>query len=305
VDVLTDVISTIRIKSALYARVEARAPWGIGFEVKDVIKFCLVARGNCCLVMEESGPLFLAEGDFFLTTGGAKYSIRDLPQSPFQPVEDVLGRPGRGVGELVRIGGTGASTTLLNGLLAFDMPDGAYFLKLLPQLIVIRREQAQRSGFAIYLERLRIEAEDETPGAQLVSNWLGGILFVHAIRAYAAEKDSRGLGWLSALSDRQIASALHAMHKGVANRWTVRELAAEAGMSRSGFAERFRDRVGTSPLEYLADWRMHLAMGLLRDHSKKLSLIAANLGYESEVAFSKAFKKRTGFTPSAYRHHKR
>ena len=143
-DVLTDVLSTMRASSVLYARIEASAPWGIRFEVRGVVKFCLVVSGSCCLTMKESEPRFLSEGDFFMTTGGAKYFVSDRPESPSQPVEEVLGGRDRGVSEIVRIGGNGASTTLLNGLVSLDVPDAAYFLKLLPRLILLPQEQAHR-----------------------------------------------------------------------------------------------------------------------------------------------------------------
>lgn len=255
--------------------------------------------------MDGSAPLFLSEGDFVLTTAGANYTLCDQPGSPSQSLREVFGESRRGVSQAVQIGGDGATTTLLNGILTFDAPDEAYFLDLLPQLILIRQEQALRLGFAIYMQRLSMEVEDSSPGAQLVSNWLGGILFVHSVRAYAISQDGQRSGWLGALSDRKIASALHAMHERVSHRWTVQELAEVAGMSRSGFAELFKVRVGKSPLEYLSDWRMHLAKRFLRDESQKLSLIASNLGYDSDTAFSKAFKHRTGSTPSEYRNRKK
>ena len=303
-DVLTDVLGTMRVSSMLYARIEATAPWGVGFEVKHVVKFCLVARGGCCLTMEGSGPLFLSEGDFFLTSR-ARYCVCDSPGSPVRPVEEILsqaeGRTGQSVGKPVHIGGPGPATTLLNGLLSFEGPDQAYFLDLLPRLIIVRREQALRWGFEVYLQRLSIEAQDPTPGAQLVANWLGGILFVHSVRGYAGSEEGRQPGWLGALSDRRIAAGLHAMHERVDHRWTVGELAKVAGMSRSGFAQSFRERVGKSPLEYLSDWRMHLAQRFLQQEGQKLSWIASRLGYDSDTAFSKAFKARTGTTPSEYR----
>ena len=299
-DVLTDVLSTMRASSVLYGRIEASAPWGIAFEVHHALKFCLVSQGKCCLVMEGSAPQFLSEGDFFLTTGGARYTVCDAPGSSSRPLMEVFGEERRGVSQAIQMGGGGANTTLVNGILTFDTPDEAYFLDALPPLILIRRDQALRLGFAFYMERLSVEVEDPPPGVQLVANWLGGIVFVHAVRAYAGS-DGQRPGWLGALSDPRVAAALHAMHQRVAHRWTVQELAWVAGMSRSGFAEWFKARVGKPPLEYLSDWRMHLAKRLLHQDKEKLSSVASQLGYDSDTAFSKAFKSRTGATPTEYR----
>lgn len=300
-DLLTEVFSTLRPTGVLYAKIEALAPWGLDFEVRDVVKFCLLTRGGAYLTLSGQEPIPLQAGDFVLTTGGAKYTLQDQPESVVVPIEEVVQRPGRGVSELIRIGQTGSTTMLLNGLMAFEEPDGAYFLKLLPQWLIIRREQAERFGFAIYLERLIFEAQAATPGAQLVANWLAGILFVHAVRAYIFSGDYLPSGWLGALSDRQISAALCAMHARVAQRWTVQEMAKEAGMSRSGFAKRFVEKVGQPPLDYLTAWRMHLALSLLKRADLKLAVVAARLGYESDTAFAKVFKKRYGMTPSRYR----
>ena len=304
-DVLTDVLSTMKVSSILYARIEASAPWGIDFEVHHAVKFCLVARGQCCLLRKDAPPLLLSEGDFVLTTAGAQYTLCDQPGSPSLSVKEVFGDSRHGVSQATFIGGGGETTTLLNGILAFDVPDEAYFIDLLPQLVLIHQEQSSRLGFAVYMQRLSVEVEDSSPGAQLVSNWLGGILFVHAIRVHADSPEGQRSGWLGALSDRKIAAALHTMHERVAHRWTVQELAETAGMSRSGFAEGFKAKVGKAPLEYLSDWRMHLAKRLLLDERQNLALIASSLGYDSATAFSKAFKARTGTTPSEYRTQKK
>ena len=307
-DVLTDVLSTMRVSSVLYGRIEAAAPWGISFTVQHVLKFCLVARGSCYLTMAGGEPVALSEGDFVLTSSGAKYSICDFPGNPTRPIAEILhgagrreGRTDQGVNTAIQTGGKGLNTSLVNGLLAFDTPDKAYFLDLLPQLIIIRQEQAERLGFAIYMQRLSIESADPSPGAQLVANWLGGIVFVHALRAYAALENGKNSGWLGALSDRKIAIALDAMHQQLAHAWTVQQLAELAGMSRSGFAEWFKRGVGKAPLDYLTDWRMHVAKRALWEGKQKLSQIAADVGYGSDTAFSKAFKSRTGTTPTEYR----
>lgn len=296
-DALSRVFSTLRMSSTLYARIDASAPWGLVFNVHQAIKFCLVAQGNCALVVEGDEALSLNEGDFFLTTNGARYRLCDDPRSPSRTLEGVLG-PHRDVGKVVAFGGPGATTVLLNGILTFEGGEGGFVVGLLPRLIVIRRDEAQRLGFGVYVERLAAEVGGGA-GAQLVANWLAGILFVHAVRAHALGEGATS-GWLAALAEPGVAEALHHMHDRVAHRWTVEALAQVAGMSRSGFALRFKALVGRAPLEYLTQWRMHLAQGLLRGPDK-LARVAASVGYDSETAFSKAFQRLTGTTPSAWR----
>lgn len=201
----------------------------------------------------------------------------------------------------MRVGGPGEPTTLFNGIATFDRWQAGHLVDLLPPFLVVRRDQAERLGFRVYMEQLAREVDDPSPGAQLVADWLAGILLVHALRAYAATEEGRRSGWLGALSHPPIASALQAIHERLDHPWTVGELAEVAAMSRSSFAEAFRARVGSSPLEYLTTWRMQVAAGILRDENQKLSQIASRVGYESDTAFSKAFKRKTGMTPSEYR----
>jgi transcriptional regulator GlxA family with amidase domain len=141
----------------------------------------------------------------------------------------------------------------------------------------------------------------EVPGSQLVTNRVADILFIQTIRAYLASGTSTKLGWLRALSDQQIGAALSAMHAGIDQPWTVASLATAAGMSRSAFALRFKELVGESPLEYLTRWRMYRAGRLLRESDRKLIDVAKLVGYDSDVAFHKAFKRIQGYSPGAYR----
>lgn len=139
-------------------------------------------------------------------------------------------------------------------------------------------------------------------GSGLVVSRLADIIFVQAVRAHIDTLDAETeTGWLAALSDRRVGAALHLLHKDVAANWTVEALAAAAGMSRSGFALRFKEKVGESPLEYLTRWRMFRAGHLLRHTDKPLVEVAGSVGYESEAAFNKAFKRSSGAAPGAYR----
>ncbi len=152
------------------------------------------------------------------------------------------------------------------------------------------------------LERLRQELLDPQPGGSLVAQDLAHMMLVQALRLHLAEGVRGGVGWLFALADQQMSAAITAMHEAPGYRWTLQELAGRAGMSRSIFAMKFKATVGKSPMEYLTRWRMMLAGDRLANSSEALSAIALSLGYESESAFSTAFKRVMGCSPRKYDH---
>jgi AraC-like DNA-binding protein len=147
---------------------------------------------------------------------------------------------------------------------------------------------------------MRDELREPRPGGFLVAQQLATMLFVQAIRLHVADDMSNGVGWLFALADKQMSAAINAMHADAAHRWTLQELAQHAGMSRTTFALRFKDTVGASPMDYLAQWRMLRAGDRLVNSSDPVSVIARSLGYESESAFSTAFKRVMGCSPRQY-----
>jgi AraC-like DNA-binding protein len=150
------------------------------------------------------------------------------------------------------------------------------------------------------LERLGQELREPQPGGFLVAEHLAYLMLVQALRLHLAEGLKGGVGWLFALGDRQMSAAITAMHDDPAHRWTLQQLAQIAGMSRSIFAQKFKDTVGEPPMEYLLRWRMTLAGDKLVDSSDPISVIALSLGYESESAFGKAFKRVMGCSPRQY-----
>jgi AraC-like DNA-binding protein len=166
-------------------------------------------------------------------------------------------------------------------------------------LIVHLQSETDREALRWAFDRMRQELVDLKPGSFLIVQQLVYMIFVQALRLHLDE--GKGVGWLFALSDRHAGAAITAIHREPARRWTVAEFAAEAGMSRSGFAARFRQLVGDGPIEYLTRWRM-LVAGRSLSRGESIGAIARSLGYESESAFSTAFKRVTGSTP---RHHAR
>ena len=300
-DVLTDIFSTVRASSVINARVDGYAPWGIDFEVWDAVKFSLVVSGQACLTAPGVPPRLLSEGDFVVSSHGSRYGLADSAETVQVPADRVFQGIRESVDRTIRLGGSGGLTVLLNGKLTFDPSASGFIARFVPPLLVVPQVIAERLGFALYLERLGAEAADEQMGGQLIAGWLGGILLIHSLRAYALSDEGARRGGLVALEDRQLAQALQAMHQNVARAWTVETLAAEAGLSRSGFAARFQQKMGTPPLQYLNEWRQQLALQALRDPGTSLAELAGQLGYESYAAFSKAFRKRTGRPPSAWK----
>jgi transcriptional regulator GlxA family with amidase domain len=174
--------------------------------------------------------------------------------------------------------------------------------RLLPELILIKADQAQTVALHATLQLLASEMAEPAPGSEVMVNRLADILFIQCVRAHiASSSESCKTGWLRAIFDPKIGAALKAMHERVENPWTVESLAATAGMSRSAFALRFKELLGETPLEYLTNWRMYKATGLMQEDDKKLFEVAKSVGYDSDAAFSKAFKRVLGVAPREYR----
>src|SRR5260370_41601328 len=174
--------------------------------------------------------------------------------------------------------------------------------RLLPELILVKADQAQSLALHSTLQLLASEMAEPAPGSEVMVNRLADILFIQCGRAHiASSSENCKSGWLRAIFDPKIGVALKAMHEQVENQWTVEGLASAAGMSRSAFALRFKELLGETPLEYLTNWRMYKATGFLQDGDKKLFEVAKSVGYHPDAAFSKAFNPELGVAPRKYR----
>ena len=187
----------------------------------------------------------------------------------------------------------------VGGYFAFTGKHAGILLGVLPPIVHIRKE-SDKAALRWSLERMMQELREPQPGGFLVAQHLAYMMLVQALRLHLAEGLRGGVGWLFALADKQMSAAINAMHDDPAHRWTLQELAKRAGMSRSTFALKFKQTVGASPMEYLTRWRMLLAGDRLTNSSDPISVIALSLGYESESAFSTAFKRVMGCSPRQY-----
>jgi AraC-like DNA-binding protein len=317
VDPITDIFKTMHVAAVVHSRLEATAPWGLmrsaselegktvnseGTKISplQLAHFGMVSRGNCWLAVEGiQDPMPLTGGDCFLLAPGISYSLRDNTHTRTKSFCEVAPKERTNV---IHYGGGGAPTTIISGFLSFEALSLKPITQLLPGLILIKADQARTFALHTTLQLLAGEMSEQAPGSEVVANRLAEVLFIQAIRAHIASgNESCKRGWLRAIFDPQIGAALTSIHNNVNRPWTVESLAEAAGMSRSAFAERFKGQLGQTPLEYVTEWRMQKAVQLLQQRDKKLVDVAQSIGYESDAAFSKAFKRVVGLTPGEYR----
>jgi len=298
VDPLSDVLSLLKPRSYISAGLDAGGDWAIRFDAPKGVKFNAIVRGTCWVAVDgDDRPHRLDEGDCFLLTKGRPFVLAsDLSVRPIDadPIYSAAAN------NIATCNG-GGSFFLVGGRFDFRGDQAGILFGALPPVVQVRNASAQASVLQWSLTQLAAEVRDPQPAGVLVAEHLAHIMLVQVLRLYLASQNGEGVGWLFALSDKRIGPVVTAMHADPAHRWTLRELATQAGMSRSAFAERFRQVVGATPMEYLTGWRMLVAGDRLRS-GDNLARIAVSLGYESESAFSAAFKRTMLVSPRQYRH---
>ncbi|WP_020655523.1 AraC family transcriptional regulator [Massilia niastensis] len=298
-DPLTDILTGLRIRRALFTRLEASAPWGFDSSGEPFLKFVLLVRGSAILQTADSpAPIALRGGDVFIMLQDQPYRIYDHENSATTDCVDIEKLR---IGNKIEVGGGGARTSFISGFFELDAQAAKPLLKVLPPLLHLRLDQDRGLAFHSVLELLAIETEAPGLGSEAVVSRLFELLFVHAIRAYSAQPGGPTRGWLAANADRHLALALEAMHGDPGHDWTVESLARMAGMSRSAFAARFKAVVGQTPLDYLTQWRMYCATRLLQHSGLALAEVSRQVGYESVAAFNRVFRRETAMTPGAFR----
>lgn len=294
-DPLSEVLSLLDMRSVATARLEAGGAWALRFPAKPYLKFNAVLRGHCWITLAGERPFRLAAGDTFLMANAPGFILAD---APFAGPQDALPLFARAQSRIIRHGGD--DTVLIGGGFVFEGGNAALLLDSLPAFIHIPAREPAAAILRGTLQLMDDELCHGRMGASVMTRRLADILLVQALRAHVGEDGAEGVGWIGALHDPRIGAALRLMHGEVGHGWTVKELAAAAGMSRSGFAQRFRALVGTPPLDYLLRWRMQLARDALRRKEGSVASLAARLGYASESAFGNAFKRVFGRAPKRY-----
>lgn len=279
-EVLSDILQSMRARGSVYFCDHLEAPWSLEFRDTKTASFHLVRRGECWLISGDTRER-LGPGDLVFIEPGRDHELASHPPGQAPPPAS-------------------ARTLLLCGYCEFSQETFTPLLDVFPSLTIVREEELLKNPWLkSTLDQLSTEYMSQEPGAELVVNKLTEIVLVELIRInFGREGKSR---FVAALSDKRIAKALQQLHTNPHTAWTLDRMAEEVGMSRASFARRFRELVGQPMFEYLTRLRMQRARELLRETRLPLYEIAAQVGYESDLAFTKTFKKHTGTTPTRYR----
>jgi AraC family transcriptional regulator, alkane utilization regulator len=302
-DPVSEVLRVIRIRSTIYCRSELRAPWGFGVDAHGSPAFHVVTAGRCWLEVEgHADQVQLGAGDLVVLPTGRRHWMRDDPGTPATELEEILRGSPLADDRRLRYGGRGARCALLCGGFGLDGGDAHPILRSLPALVHVRGSGGDPVPWvAATLALLSAEAASDAPGAEEVASRLADALLAQALRVALTELESADGAGPLALRDPQLAAAIERVHGQPERAWTVGELAADVGLSRSAFAARFRELVGEPPKRYITRTRLAHAAALLHKTDASLAEIAARAGYATEFSFSKAFKRRFGVAPGAYR----
>ena len=297
-DGLSEFLSIARVEGSLFSRAELRAPWGVATSGGGAGIFHAVVAGAGFLEVEGEPVRAFRAGDLLVMPHGHAHVLRDGPASPVRHISAWPSRPGPDGLPCLDGGGGGAPTSLLCGTFRLDEEGRDALLPLLPPVIHV---QGATGWLDSTLRLMADELRDQRPGSAVLVARLADLLFVHVLRAWLEQSAGRGSGWLGALTDSRLGRAIGLIHGEPARPWTVAGLAREAGMSRSAFFSRFSNAVGEAPAAYLTRWRMTLARILMRRTTDGLGEIAEQVGYRSQTAFHKAFKRTVGANPGAWR----
>lgn len=313
-DALSDVLRVVGLTGGVFVDAEFSDPWLVSGQVHPefcrpfmpvpahVVAFHYVVEGSFDLRVENGEGARLMAGEVVLLPHNDVHIYGSAPNATPANAASLVQPPANGVG-LSRIvhGGGGGLTRLVCGFLGGG-PELGLLLTNLPPLIVIRAGDVQGgewlSNSFIYAARNLANGD---PGAATVMSKMSELLFVETVRRHLSELPPEQTGWLAGLRDPAIGRALSLLHAQVNRAWTAEDLASAVNMSRSAFAERFTQVIGAPPMRYLTNWRMQLAAGKLRESRQAIAQIAFDVGYESEAAFTRAFRREMGQPPAAFR----
>ncbi len=313
-DTLSEVLRAIRLTGAVFFAVDASAPWVAetpsGAEVgpfimpgvEHVIEYHVVAEGSCWGGVVDEPAIKLHAGDIIVFPQGDSHVMSSAPGMRGEPSLEAMRAAGTGRLPLaMSIDGGGADKTrLVCGFLGCDARPFNPLLATLPRVIHLRAG-AGDDTLRRLVELAVAESAQPRPGGDCALSRLSELLFVEVVRRYVAQLPPEGVGWFAGLRDENVGRALAKLHQAPAHDWSLEELAKACGLSRSVLAERFAQLVGVPPIQYLAQWRIQLAASLLRSGKSSLAEIAERVGYGSEAALSRAFKRQVGVAPALYR----
>ncbi|MBD7922376.1 AraC family transcriptional regulator [Xanthomonas bonasiae] len=298
-DPLSDFLAVLKVESMLSARLEARGEWAFRFPAYRHMKFGGLVEGERWVWVDGGLPVHMKAGDFYLLTNGQPYCIASDPEVPM--VDGVAALTPVWVPNGVMHYGEGEPRSIAAaGRFVFADDEAAKLMAFLPPLIRIPADHPDSAKFSALLHLLVAETETQAPGMSSAASNLAGLVLVYILRAHLRVSDQQP-NWLAAMCAPFIGRALSLMHERVGHHWTIKEIAGQVGLSRTAFAQLFREQVGMPPLAYLMQWRMILAKAALNAGERNLHDLAERLGYSSSTAFQIAFKRETGCSPGRFR----
>jgi len=322
-DILSDVLRKVRLRGALFFHVIGSRRWAaeappsrdiaaaVMPDAEHVMEYHLVTRGSCWAAIVGQAPVRLESGDIIVFPHGDPHVVSSAPgmrgrsdvaslfehkaeQLPFSLHYDGVTTP------RVVASDEEGDTTLVCGFLGCDVRPFNPLIATLPRLLHLAASE-NHAWIAQFMRQGVAESQNKRPGGEAMLERMSEMMFVDAVRRYvdALPEDSRG--WLAGLRDRFVGRALALMHDAPATQWTVDELGRRVGLSRSALHERFAEMIGQAPMQYLTNWRMQVAAALLRNTNATVASVAQDVGYDSEAAFARAFKRLVGRPPAAWR----
>ncbi|MBX2885444.1 MAG: AraC family transcriptional regulator [Granulosicoccus sp.] len=301
-DPLGEVLQLLQLTGVLYCNAHLSDPWGIELpQLPGVMNLEIVTSGHCWIEIENETPVYMPQGSLVLLPRGNRHLLRGNPGDKATKLEAI---PVERIGdrfERMRFGGGGRLTNITYYGVRFDPYLADRLIRVLPPMLHLRTHIDDGSWLQSTIQFIAQEARHQKSGSETVITRLADILVIQVIRHWVESSREEKHGWMAALHDRQIGKAMSLMHRHPEQDWSVESLAHEAGMSRSGFSARFTSVMGESVKQYLTELRMQLAHRALRETTDSLIQIAERVGYQSEPAFSRAFKRVFGVPPSAVR----
>src|SRR5262245_26897700 len=312
-DTLSDVLRAVRLTGAIFFDVHAAEPWvaetPVGGSIvgamfpgaEHLISYHVITRGTCWASVGGERPMSLSAGDVVVFPHGDAHVLSSAPGMRNPPDLALYHRPAEGqLPFTISVGDSQTdSAHFVCGFLGCDARPFNPLLAALPRVFHVN----DRAGGAIgaFVQFALAEANEPRPGREAVLGHLSELMFVDVVRRYVETIPADQAGWLAGLRDPFVGRALTALHRSPAHDWSLESLARDVGLSRSALAERFTRLVGQPAMQYLTNWRMQLAANQLLSSTESVAAVAARVGYESEAAFSRAFKKVVGMPPSAWR----
>lgn len=313
-DVLSETLNTVRMTGAIFYYAECTAPWGFAVPplqkvahvlapgTERLVPYHLVAEGEAVVQFEGGPEIPLQAGDVVIIPHGDAHTVSNGSPSKLIDSAAALGKALGGDLRPMQLGGGGAATTFVCGYFGCERHADALFLAGLPQIIKINmRGDATGQWLESSIRYLVTEADRMRAGQKVLLSKMAEALFIQTLRIYTERLPPEQTGWLAGAREPIVGGCLALMHQQPYRRWRLAELATKVASSRSVLAERFADLMGEGPLTYLARWRLQLAARLLQTTRKTMLQVASEVGYESEAAFSRAFKREFEVPPAKYR----